>query len=180
MTKPITTRHAISLAALVAVALLSACAADVAPPPPVATAPNQPIRPAGGHGLEAFIGSYDADRDGVVTRPEFDAIRLQRFRSADRNGDGVLTEDEYVAEYETRLKQQYLDDGRQLDKDYENGIKQAHVRFAIVNRSRDGKYTLAEDRAVADKTFKDLDTNGDGQVSRADLPRPPPAPKAED
>ena len=127
----------------------------------------------GGHGTDAFLGSYDTHRDGVVTRAEFDAIRVQRFRSADKNGDGVLSEDEYVAEFEGRLKRQYFDEGRQPDKAYENSIKQAHVRFAIVNRARDGQFTAAEDATIADKTFKNLDTNGDGTVSKEDPPRPP-------
>lgn len=172
-TKPF--NNSLTLAALAAVALLSACAghtkqgaADAAP----AAAQNQPARPAGGHGLDAFFGSYDANRDGVVTRAEYDAIRLQRFRAADTNGDGVLSEAEYVAEFEGRLKKQYFDQGREPDQAYENSIKQAHVRYNIVNRARDGRYTLEEDRAIAERTFKGVDTNGDGKVTRDDPPRP--------
>ncbi len=161
------------LAALAAAALLSACAGSPASAP---ATQGQPARPAGGHGLEAFLGSYDTNRDGQVTRAEFDAVRLQRFRAADTNGDGVLTEDEYVAEFEGRLKRQYADDGKQPDKAYENSIKQAHVRFSIVNRARDGRFTPAEDAAIADRTFQGLDTDGDGAVSRNDPPRPAPAP----
>lgn len=160
-------RHAITLPAVAAAILLSACAG------------TQPAQPAGGHGLKAFLGSYDTNRDGAVPRAEFDAIRLQRFRAADTNGDGVLSEAEYVAEYEGRLKRQYFDEGRQPDKAYENSIKQAHVRYAIVNRARDGKFTQAEDNAIADKTFKGMDTNGDGTVSRTDPERTPePRPNA--
>ncbi len=154
--------------------LLSACAGTPATPA-APTAANTPARPAGGHGLDAFLGSYDANRDGVVTRAEYDAIRLERFRAADTNRDGVVSEDEYVAEFTGRLKRQYFDQGRQPDQAYENSIKQAHVRFAIVNRARDGKYTLAEDRDIADKTFKAADTNNDGVVSKEDPPRQPAA-----
>lgn len=166
-------RPSFLLAALAAAALLSACAGSGAPAPAApATKQTQPARPAGGHGLDAFLGSYDATGSGRVTRAQFDAIRLQRFRDADTNGDGWLSEEEYVAEFEARLKRQYFDQGRQPDQAYENGIKQAHVRFGIVNRARDGKFTLAEDLAIADKTFKGLDTNGDGVVSRDDVQRP--------
>ncbi|MGC3984674.1 MAG: EF-hand domain-containing protein [Pseudorhodoferax sp.] len=167
-------KHTTSLlAALAAAALLSACAGGPNSAAAPATAQkNQPARPAGGHGLDAFLGSYDANRDGQVTRAEFDAIRLQRFKAADTNGDGVLSEAEYVAEYEGRLKRQYFDEGRQPDEAYANNIKQAHVRFGIVNRARDGKFTWAEDQAIADKTFTGLDTNGDGIVSKADPQRP--------
>lgn len=160
------------LAALAAAALLSACAGGPNGKAAPATAQSQPARPAGGHGLDAFLGSYDANRDGQVTRAEFDALRLQRFQAADTNGDGVLNEAEYVAEYEGRLKRQYFEQGRQPDDAYANNIKQAHTRFGIVNRARDGKFTRAEDQAIADKTFTGLDSNGDGVVSKADPQRP--------
>jgi len=160
------------LAALAAAALLSACAGGPNGKAAPATAQGQPARPAGGHGLDAFLGSYDANRDGQVTRAEFDAIRLQRFQAADTNGDGVLNEAEYVAEYEGRLKRQYFEQGRQPDEAYANNIKQAHTRFGIVNRARDGKFTRAEDQAIADKSFTGLDSNGDGVVSKADPQRP--------
>jgi EF hand len=145
--------------------LVSACTTSK-----VATTPAQP---AGGHGQSAFIGSYDANRDGVVTRAEYDAIRKQRFESGDKNRDGFLSEEEYVAEFTLRLKQQYLDENRQPDQAYENSIKQAHVRFAVVDRDRDGKFSRAEDLAIADRTFKGADTNGDGRVTQED-PRPEP------
>lgn len=132
--------------------------------------PSTPARPAGGHGQSAFIGSYDGNRDGVVTRSEYDAIRKQRFESGDKNRDGFLNEDEYVAEFELRLKQQYMDQNRDPDQAYENSIRQAHVRFAIVDRDRDGKYSREEDLAVADRTFKGADTNGDGRVTAEDPP----------
>jgi hypothetical protein len=160
------------LAALAAAALLSACAGGPNGKAAPATAQGQPARPAGGHGLDAFLGSYDANRDGQVTRAEFDAIRLQRFQAADTNGDGVLNEAEYVAEYEGRLKRQYFEQGRQPDDAYANNIKQAHTRFGIVNRARNGKFTRAEDQAIADKSFTGLDSNGDGVVSKADPQRP--------
>ena len=160
------------LAALAAAALLSACAGGPNGKAAPATAQSQPARPAGGHGLDAFLGSYDANRDGQVTRAEFDALRLQRFQAGDTNGDGVLNEAEYVAEYEGRLKRQYFEQGRQPDDAYANNIKQAHTRFGIVNRARDGKFTRAEDQTIADKSFTGLDSNGDGVVSKADPQRP--------
>ncbi|MGV3678212.1 MAG: hypothetical protein ACO1PM_00630 [Acidovorax sp.] len=49
------------------------------------------------------------------------------------------------------------------------------MRFSIVNRASDGRFTPAEDAAIADRTFKGLDTNNDGIVARNDPPRPAPA-----
>lgn len=134
------------------------------------SAADGPAAPAGGHGLSAFMGSYDADRDGVVTREAYDTVRKQRFMAADVNRDGWLSEEEYVAEYEGRLKQQYA--GREPDGRYASSIKQAHVRFNILDTDRDGKLTVEEDLAIADKTFKQNDKNGDGKVDQADGAKP--------
>ena len=140
----------------------------------MASAPSMaaegPAAPAGGHGLAAFMGSYDANRDGVVTREEYDTVRKQRFVTADVNRDGWLSEEEYVAEYEGRLKQQYA--GRAQDERYAGSIKQAHVRFKILDTDKDGLLTVEEDIAIADKTFKQNDKNGDGKVDQADGAKP--------
>ena len=106
----------LAMAAMVA-AIMAACTS--APPATQQSATQQPTAdtgpaaPAGGHGLSAFIGGFDANRDGVVTRQEYDAVRTQRYTAADTDHDGVLGEDEYVAEFAGRLQQQYA--GRAQD-----------------------------------------------------------------
>lgn len=135
-----------------------------------AAAADGPAAPAGGHGLTAFLGSYDANRDGKVTREEYDTVRQQRFAAADVNRDGSLSEAEYVAEFEARLKQQNA--GSASDDSYARSIRQAHVRFNILDTDHDGKLTAAEETAIAAKTFKSTDTNGDGTVDRTDGEKP--------
>ena len=160
----------LAMVAMVA-AMMAACTS--APPAAAQRSATQqpaaaagPAAPAGGHGLSAFIGGFDANRDGVVTRQEYDAVRTQRFTAADTNHDGVLGEDEYVAEFAGRLQQQYA--GRAQDDKYAGSIKQAHVRFKILDTDHDGKLTLAEENAIAEKTFQRTDTNGDDKIDQAD------------
>jgi len=150
-----------AFAAFATAALLTACANDAAKG-------AGPARPAGGHGHAAFMGSYDVNRDGVVTRDEYDTVRKQRYMAADTNGDGWLSEAEYVAEFEKRLKAQYTKEGKAPDERYHNSMKQAYVRFGIVDKDKDGKFTIEEEIAIADKTFKNADTNGDGAVDARD------------
>lgn len=156
--------------AILTAAVLTACAST---PPSVAEQPKAaegPAAPAGGHGLSAFIGGFDANRDGVVTRAEYDTVRKQRYATADTNRDGWLSEAEYVAEFEGRLKLQYAD--RAPDERYAASIKQAHVRFNILDTDHDGKLTVEEENAIAEKTFKRTDTNADGKIDNTDGDKP--------
>lgn len=132
-----------------------------------------PIRPAGGHSRTAFIQGYDANRDGRVDRAEYDALREARFKAADADGNGVLTEEEYVAEYAGRLRSQYADASRPSDEMFERQLKQAVVRFSVIDRDRDGQLTPEENQAVALRTFEEHDTDKDGVVSPED-PEPKP------
>ncbi len=132
-----------------------------------------PVRPAGGHSRTAFIEGYDANRDGRVHRAEYDAIRDARFKAADADGNGVLTEEEYVAEYAGRLRSQYADASRPSDEMFERQLKQAVVRFSVIDRDRDGQLTPVENQAVALRTFEEHDTDHDGVVSPED-PEPKP------
>lgn len=59
--------------------------------------------PTGGHTGNAFIGTWDDDGDGKVTRTEYEAVRKTRFATTDSNNSGSLTVDEYVNEYAVRL-----------------------------------------------------------------------------
>lgn len=149
---------------------MAACASPPAPTAEQAKAAEGPAAPAGGHGLSAFIGGFDANRDGVVTRAEYDTVRKQRYAAADTNRDGWLSEAEYVAEFEGRLKLQYAD--RAPDERYAASIKQAHVRFNILDTDHDGKLTVEEENAIAEKTFKRTDTNADGKIDNTDGDKP--------
>lgn len=166
-------RFSAAMTALAAAALLTACASNdsktAAPAPAAKTEAKGPATPVGGHGYNAFIGGYDANRDGVVTREEYDTLRKQRFVAADTNNDGWLSEAEYVAEFEGRLKAQYAAAGKTPDQQYAGSIKQAHVRFGILDTNKDGKLSIEEEIDIANRTFKNADRNGDGVVNAADM-----------
>ncbi|QBK06292.1 hypothetical protein DW355_00210 [Hylemonella gracilis] len=161
-------KHKAPLPVFVAASLAVLLAACAAPSQPTADKTLGPVNPAGGHGYAAFMGSYDVNRDGLVTREEYDTLRKQRYVAADSNQDGWLSEAEYVAEFEARLKQQYAAQSRQVDEGYQQMMKQAHVRFNILDKNKDGRLSVEEELDVAERTFKTGDVNLDGVVNAAD------------
>jgi hypothetical protein len=161
-------KHKTPVATLVTASLAVLLAACASSTQPMAGKTLGPTNPAGGHGHAAFMGSYDVNRDGLVTREEYDTLRKQRYVAADGNQDGSLSEAEYVAEFEVRLKQQYAAQGRQSDDGYAQMMKQAHVRFNILDKNKDGRLSVEEENDVAERTFKTGDVNLDGVVNAAD------------
>ena len=123
------------------------------------------------HEGSAFIHDYDADHDGKVTRAEFDAARASRFKATDTNGDGWLSEDEYVGEYSGRLEQQLAASDRSEDKKTEERqrqIRQAHVRFGVLDKDKNARMTQAEYDASGARAFAEQDNDKDGTVTPAD------------
>ena len=166
-----------AIAALGAFAL-SACATAGANAPDAGTAPAQvadagtdggdasatpPARASrgGGHGKADFYNAYDANKDGSVSVEEFKQVRDQGYDARDPNSDQQVLVDEYVAEYEGRLEE---DIAAMRDRQ----IKQAFVRFGVLDKDKDGVLTRAEFQASGERMFASLDTNKDGVVNEAD------------
>ena len=113
-----------------------------------------------------FLRLYDTNRDGQVTRPEYDAVRAELFRQTDANKDGSLSEVEYVAEFAGRRRVEQGD--RPIDDAYLRAITQASTRFESIDRDRNLSISRAEYDAVAERTFTRGDVNRDGVVTGAD------------
>ncbi|MDT7532794.1 hypothetical protein OVY48_04985 [Sphingobium sp. SA2] len=123
------------------------------------------------HEGSAFIRDYDAEKDGQVTRAEFDAGRLVRFQATDTNSDGWVSEAEYVAEYRARLEQQLARSDRSEEKKTEERqrqIRQTYVRFAVLDKDKDAKMTQAEYDASGTRAFAEQDNDRDDIVTAAD------------
>ena len=122
---------------------------------------SEPISRSSPHGKDRFVKSYDADGDGRVTYEEFRVERKSGYDLRDANSDGEVHEEEYVSEYDVRLK-------KELDERYRGQIDQAHIRFNVLDSDDDGNLTLAEFNASGERIFRTLDTNGDGVVDESD------------
>jgi hypothetical protein len=123
------------------------------------------------HEGSAFIHDYDTDHDGKVARAEFDKGRVVRFKATDANGDGWLSDAEYVGEYSGRLEQQLAASDNSEEKKTEERqrqIRQAHVRFGVLDKDKDGKMTQPEYDASGARAFVEQDDDKDGVVTQAD------------
>ncbi|MEN7537825.1 EF-hand domain-containing protein [Aurantiacibacter flavus] len=118
-------------------------------------------RTSGGHSKEAFIESYDADGDGVVTMAEFNAERAKIHEGYDMDGDGRVSQVEYVDDYQYRLD-------AELAEIRANRLRQAHFRFGVLDADHDGTLTLEELNESGTRTFSRLDSNEDGIIDEAD------------
>lgn len=106
-------------------------------------------RGAGSRGRSSLCYSYDTNRDGKVTRAEFDKLTQQQFNAFAKGGS--LNSEQYY----------------QLLAAQSRAIS-ARV-FQRLDRDRDGKLTLAEFAASQERLFSRLDKNGDGVIGGDEL-----------
>lgn len=123
------------------------------------------------HEGSAFLRDYDANGDGQLSRAEFDAGRTTRFGKTDVNGDGWVSEDEYVGEYSQRLEAELAastsTDADKLE-DRQRQTRQAHVRFNVLDHNKDAKLQKVEYDASGAKAFAAQDENKDDIITAAD------------
>ncbi|WP_225540563.1 EF-hand domain-containing protein [Xanthomonas sp. XNM01] len=114
------------------------------------------------HSRAGMLAMYDADGDGTVSRAEFDRARAEAFARTDRNGDGRLSGEEYLAEYEDRLD-------RQIASRRDGAVEQARVRFGALDTDKDGRVSWDEYAASGKRIFERADLDGNGTVDAADV-----------
>jgi Ca2+-binding EF-hand superfamily protein len=98
--------------------------------------------------LNLAFSALDTDKDGKISKAEFEANQPQRLKAADANKDGTVTE-----------------------KEFENFVvKQAKERagqmFARLDTNKDGKIDDADAKQIADTRFDRVDANHDGSITR--------------
>lgn len=130
------------------------------------------------HGRTAFIADYDLDKDGVVSAAEFKTARDQRYGAMDLNRDGGVDEAEYVGEYTARLDAQLAASADPADRkaaERAAQLKQAHVRFGVLDKDKSGRIEAAEFAASGQRAFAEQDGDADGRVTAEEPKKGEPA-----
>jgi hypothetical protein len=126
---------------------------------------------AASHARDTFIKEQDLNGDGSVSKEEFKTGREKQFAKIDADHNGVLSHDEYVGEFEARLKAKLAASTDTADKKEEERVRQerqAEVRFGVLDTDKSGGITPAEFEYSGWRMFVTHDTNKDGAVSAAD------------
>lgn len=126
---------------------------------------------AASHARDTFIKEQDVNGDGVVSKEEFKAGREKQFAKIDGDKNGVLSHDEYVGEFKTRLDARLAastETTEKKDEDRVRQMRQAEVRFDVLDSDKSGGITPAEFEYSGWRMFVSHDTNKDGVVSAAD------------
>ena len=126
------------------------------------------------HGLTAFIADFDTNKDDIVTHAEYRTIRDARFVPADRDRSGGLNEAEYVGEYAARLEAGLAASVLPADQKAEERdrqMKQAHVRFGVLDKNKDGAISLEEYLETGERSYASQDTDKDGKITINEPPK---------
>ena len=126
---------------------------------------------AASHARDTFIKEQDLNSDGSVSKDEFKAGRDKQFAGIDANRDSALSHDEYVGEFTARLTKRLAastDTAEKKEEERVRQLRQADVRFGVLDTDKSGGITPAEFDYSGWRMFVTHDTNKDGAVSAAD------------
>lgn len=107
----------------------------------------------GGRGAERLMERFDSDKDGKITRAEFDEVRLSLFGNADADSNQSVSLEEFATVWQEMNKDRIVRGFQRYDS---NG---------------DLSITLEEYTAGNIDFVKNHDRNGDGVVTKADRKR---------
>lgn len=127
---------------------------------------------AASHDRDTFIREQDINGDGKVSKDEFAEGRAKEFARMDADHDGSLTETEYVEDYRPRMEATLPKiPADKRDEERMRQMRQAVVRFGVLDSDKSGRITKAEFDYAGWGMFMHHETSGDGFVAKDDVPK---------
>ncbi|MBB2486268.1 hypothetical protein H5407_13680 [Mitsuaria sp. WAJ17] len=126
---------------------------------------------AASHSTSTFISEQDLNGDGKVLPDEFRLGRQLEFVRIDFNADGQLSEAEYLGEFEGRLMLRVgkIADPEKRREELQRQMRQAKVRFGVLDTDKNGSISLEEFQATGRHMFKLHDRNQDDVIDELDM-----------
>ena len=113
------------------------------------------------HTLEGLLEIYDIDGDEQLTYEEYLSQRKEQFMRTDEDGNGLIDQQEYLLEFETRLD-------IQIESLYTQHIEAAYTRFGFLDGDENEAMTFKEYMVSGNRIFNHWDTTGDGYMTLSD------------
>lgn len=109
-----------------------------------------------------YFEEMDSNKDGAISKKEFDAFHGKHFKDLDANHDGKLTPDEMEA---ARPHMHGHEHGHM------RGDNLINKRFEAADTNHDGALTReeAKDMPMLSQHFDEIDANKDGKVTQEEL-----------
>jgi Ca2+-binding EF-hand superfamily protein len=127
------------------------------------------------HQSTVIFEAMDLNKDGLITKKEFDAYHNKHFKKMDANHDGKITIEEFE-EAHSALHKDHCDEphhryGQQHGYDTEQGKSFISKRFEAADTNHDGGISREEAKSMPMilEHFDQLDTNKDGKVTEDEI-----------
>jgi Ca2+-binding EF-hand superfamily protein len=125
----------------------------------------------GDHSSTVIFEAMDSNKDGLISKKEFDAYQKMHFKEMDANHDGKITIEEFEAAH-YKMHADHCDEphhgfGQQTDYDAEHGDSFISKRFDAADTNHDGALSReeAKNMPMVQEHFDAIDTNKDGKVT---------------
>jgi Ca2+-binding EF-hand superfamily protein len=129
---------------------------------------------AGQFGTKIFA-EMDTNKDGVVSKKEFDAFNNKHFKEIDANHDGKITIEEFE-EVHSAMHEDHCDEphhgmGQHHGYDDEHSDSFISKRFEAADTNHDGALSREEAKSMPMilEHFDEIDINKDGKVTEDEI-----------
>ena len=129
----------------------------------------------GGQFGENIFAAMDANKDGVVSKKEFEDFQNEHFKEMDSNHDGKITIEEFDAAHHA-MSQDHCDEAHHGFEQH-HGYNELHggafinKRFDAADTNHDGALSREEAKSTPMilEHFDEIDSNKDGKVTEEEL-----------